>query len=127
MQSEVQEYYGKTLQNTEDLQTNACCTADRPPDHIRPVLSKIHDEVLSRYYGCGLIAPEALSGSGAVATTWLPVCCEASMSMLSTTVSVPTTQAVLAERIEELTTLFKAQRKRQGGRRGVAQRRDEFW
>jgi len=32
-------------------------------------------------------------------------------------VAVPTTQAVLAERLEELTTLFKAQRKRQGGDR----------
>ena len=58
----VQEYYGETLQTSADLQTNACCTAGDVPDHLKAVLSKIHDEVLSKYYGCGLIAPDALRG-----------------------------------------------------------------
>ncbi len=58
----VQEYYGNTLQNSEDLQTNACCTAGAPPKYIRNVLEKIHTDVSSRYYGCGLIVPEALTG-----------------------------------------------------------------
>ncbi len=58
----VQEYYGETLQTSADLQTNACCTAGDVPDHLKAVLSKIHDEVLSKYYGCGLIAPDALEG-----------------------------------------------------------------
>lgn len=58
----VQEYYGETLQSSADLQTNACCTAGDVPDHLKAVLSKIHDEVLSKYYGCGLIAPDALEG-----------------------------------------------------------------
>jgi SAM-dependent methyltransferase len=62
MHSEVQEYYGKTLQSTEDLQTNACCTSDQPSPQLKSILSKIHDEVMSRYYGCGLIAPEKLEG-----------------------------------------------------------------
>ncbi|KIC20947.1 methyltransferase domain-containing protein [Leisingera sp. ANG-Vp] len=59
----VQNYYGEVLQGSEDLQTNACCTPDDIPDHVKAVLSKIHDEVLTRYYGCGLIAPEALEGA----------------------------------------------------------------
>lgn len=62
MREEVQTYYGETLQKSEDLQTNACCTAAAPPTHIREVMAKIHPEVSSRYYGCGLIAPEALAG-----------------------------------------------------------------
>ncbi|NSY37182.1 methyltransferase domain-containing protein [Leisingera sp. ANG59] len=59
----VQTYYGEVLQGSDDLQTNACCTPDDMPDHVKAVLSKIHDEVLTRYYGCGLIAPEALEGA----------------------------------------------------------------
>ena len=59
----VQNYYGEVLQGSEDLQTNACCTPDDIPDHVKAVLSQIHDEVLMRYYGCGLIAPEALQGA----------------------------------------------------------------
>ncbi len=58
----VQEYYGETLQTSADLQTNACCTAGDIPDHLKAVLAKIHDEVLAKYYGCGLIAPDALRG-----------------------------------------------------------------
>lgn len=59
---EVQHYYGEVLQGTDDLQTSACCTADAVPEWMKPVLSKIHDEVMMRYYGCGLVAPEALEG-----------------------------------------------------------------
>ena len=62
MRDSVKEYYGETLQCSDDLQTNACCTGDAPPEYLRTILSKIHDEVLSRYYGCGLIAPEQLQG-----------------------------------------------------------------
>lgn len=62
MLDSVQEYYGNTLQKSEDLQTNACCTADAPPEYIRKILSSIHSDVSSRYYGCGLIIPEALKG-----------------------------------------------------------------
>ncbi|MCF6315777.1 MAG: methyltransferase domain-containing protein [Marinosulfonomonas sp.] len=58
----VQDYYGETLQTSADLQTNACCTAGDIPDHLKAVLAKIHDEVMAKYYGCGLIAPDALRG-----------------------------------------------------------------
>lgn len=62
MQEHVRNYYGKTLTGTEDLQTDACCTGDAPAPYLRAVLSSIHDEVASRYYGCGLIIPEQLDG-----------------------------------------------------------------
>lgn len=58
----VQNYYGEVLQGSNDLQTNACCTPDAMPDHVKKILGSIHDEVLTKYYGCGLIAPLALEG-----------------------------------------------------------------
>jgi SAM-dependent methyltransferase len=58
----VQDYYGKVLQGSADLRTDACCTAEAPPPLIRQALGNVHDEVTGRYYGCGLVAPEALQG-----------------------------------------------------------------
>lgn len=63
MYAEVQRYYGETLQSSDDLKTSACCTADAPPDYLQAALSEIHDEVLTRYYGCGLVLPEVLEGA----------------------------------------------------------------
>lgn len=62
MHEQVKDYYGKTLQSSQDLQTNACCTDSDMPEYLKPILAKIHDEVMARYYGCGLIAPDLLSG-----------------------------------------------------------------
>lgn len=62
MLDEVKKYYGQTLESSGDLQTSACCTSDAPPDHLKAVLAKVHPEVDSRYYGCGLLAPELLDG-----------------------------------------------------------------
>lgn len=58
----VKNYYGEVLQSSSDLQTDACCTDTAMPDYLKKVLSQLHDEVLSRYYGCGLVAPEQLKG-----------------------------------------------------------------
>lgn len=58
----VQEYYGRVLEKTEDLKTSACCTAEAPPRYVAEALSKIHEDVAARYYGCGLVLPEALEG-----------------------------------------------------------------
>ena len=33
------------------------------PEWLKPILSRIHPEVSAKYYGCGLVAPEALSGA----------------------------------------------------------------
>lgn len=32
------------------------------PDRIKALLTNVHDEVLTKYYGCGLVVPELLSG-----------------------------------------------------------------
>mgnify|MGYP000492380981 CR=1 FL=1 len=67
----VQNYYGEVLQGSEDLQTNACCSPEDMPQFVKRVLSRVHDEVLMRYYGCGLVMPFALEGArvlGSVAT-----------------------------------------------------------
>ena len=58
----VKEYYGEILRKTEDLKTNACCTLEAPPAYVAEALARIHDEVRARYYGCGLVLPEALTG-----------------------------------------------------------------
>jgi SAM-dependent methyltransferase len=58
----VQEYYGATLSSSADLRTDACCDASSVPEALRPLLARIHPEVLSRYYGCGLVVPPLLEG-----------------------------------------------------------------
>jgi arsenite methyltransferase len=59
---DVQQYYGETLSSSDDLKTNACCTSASMPAYARQYLAEIHDEVLQRYYGCGLVLPESLEG-----------------------------------------------------------------
>jgi len=61
-ESEVKEYYGKTITHQNDLKTTACCTTEKPPQHILNALNKLHPEVRNTYYGCGLIAPDELKG-----------------------------------------------------------------
>lgn len=63
MHDDVKDYYGKVLQHSDDLKTNACCTDSNMPRHIKDALSQVHDEVMARYYGCGLIAPSLLEGT----------------------------------------------------------------
>jgi len=58
----VAEYYGETLQSSDDLLTNACCTMTRPPEHIARLLPLIADEVKDKYYGCGLTIPSCVKG-----------------------------------------------------------------
>ncbi len=62
MHEQVQEYYGKVLEGSDDLQTNTCCTDTQMPGYLKKALSNIHDEVLARYYGCGLVSPQELKG-----------------------------------------------------------------
>ena len=58
----VSEYYGETLQSNADLKTSACCLADTVPDYHKAILSKIEDEILAKFYGCGSPIPSALQG-----------------------------------------------------------------
>ncbi len=62
MRADVQHYYGEVLQSSGDLKTSACCTDAAAPGYLTAVLKQLHDEVLSKYYGCGLVLPEALEG-----------------------------------------------------------------
>jgi len=62
MKDAVKEYYGKVLQGSDDLKTDACCTDTAMPDFVKQGLGKIHAEVSGRYYGCGLVMPELLQG-----------------------------------------------------------------
>lgn len=58
----IKDYYGKTLQGSEDLKTKACCTPGGTPERVKALLANIHEEVLAKYYGCGLVVPELLEG-----------------------------------------------------------------
>ncbi|MEP5943763.1 MAG: hypothetical protein ABJ356_04330, partial [Balneola sp.] len=59
---QVSSYYGETLQTSDDLKTNACCTDIEYPRYIKDILSQLHDETMSKYYGCGLTIPTNLEG-----------------------------------------------------------------
>ncbi|MBI2337148.1 MAG: methyltransferase domain-containing protein [Deltaproteobacteria bacterium] len=58
----IKQYYGKILKTNGDLKTNACCTTDAGPAHLKPVISQIHPEVLEKFYGCGSPIPAVLEG-----------------------------------------------------------------
>jgi hypothetical protein len=46
---DVQDYYGKKLKTSNDLQTNACCLPGSGfPKHQTSVLKKIHPEILGK-------------------------------------------------------------------------------
>jgi SAM-dependent methyltransferase len=62
MHEVVKEYYGQQLQATADLKTTACCDSSALPAWFKPLLARIHPEVLARYYGCGLACPPLLAG-----------------------------------------------------------------
>lgn len=62
MHAIVQDYYGHQLQHSGDLKTSACCDISLIPAWLKPLLARIHPEVLSRYYGCGLVCPPLLEG-----------------------------------------------------------------
>ncbi|CAB1344597.1 unnamed protein product [Coregonus sp. 'balchen'] len=60
---DVKDYYGKILNKTSDLKSNACLAPSQPiPAVILKALKNIHPEVTAKYYGCGLVVPECLEG-----------------------------------------------------------------
>ena len=62
MRDVVKDYYGSQLQSSDDLKTTACCDVSQMPAWLKPLLANIHADVLSRYYGCGLVCPPLLEG-----------------------------------------------------------------
>lgn len=63
MREEVKHYYGQVLQSSADLKTDACVTNSSMPSYMKALLANIHEEVLQRYYGCGLVSPQLLTGA----------------------------------------------------------------
>lgn len=59
----LKNYYGRILKTSSDLKTTACCLPFAPPPRLQALLADIHEEVKEKFYGCGLIAPEALNGA----------------------------------------------------------------
>lgn len=61
---EVSEYYGKELQKTTDLKTNACCLTSCTPStsSLMKARGLVADEVMQSFYGCGSPIPPELKG-----------------------------------------------------------------
>ncbi|XP_046851182.1 arsenite methyltransferase-like isoform X1 [Xenia sp. Carnegie-2017] len=59
----VKEYYGKVLTTNENLQTNACVQVEKVPERVREAISLCHEDVLSKYYGCGLVFPNSVEST----------------------------------------------------------------
>ena len=63
MEKSVQEYYGETLKTKDDLQTNACkCSSESFPAIHKKILSQIHEEIRTKFYGCGSPIPFDVKG-----------------------------------------------------------------
>ena len=58
----TQDYYGSKLKGTKDLKTNCCTCAEKPPKYILDAMSLLHEDIVSHYYGCGLVIPDLLEG-----------------------------------------------------------------
>jgi len=63
MREAVETYYGSVLEHSRDLKTNACTTAGAPPTHLADLLGRVHPDITSTYYGCGLVYPHELAGA----------------------------------------------------------------
>lgn len=61
-QDMVREYYGKVLASSKDLKTDACCSLDAMPAHLRAILKELEPAIVERFYGCGSPIPPALEG-----------------------------------------------------------------
>ena len=59
----VKDYYGKVLQSSKDLKTSACCDGGVVPAELEALLANVHEEVRAKYYGCGIVVPQALRGA----------------------------------------------------------------
>ncbi len=60
--AKVQDYYGKVLKSSKDLQTSACCPIEAAPAHLQAIIRELHPDVRDRFYGCGTPIPALLEG-----------------------------------------------------------------
>lgn len=59
---QVMEYYGKTLNTNDDLVTTACCSFEPADEYLKGLLSKVPQEVVEKFYGCGNPVPYGIKG-----------------------------------------------------------------
>lgn len=60
---QLKDYYGRVLQASSDLQTNACCCDPASvPDEIKRIIRELQPEIIERFYGCGSPIPSLLEG-----------------------------------------------------------------
>ena len=60
----VQDYYGKVLQSSNDLKTQACINPGKTVNqYVACAISEVHSDVAARYYGCGLAIPPSVTGA----------------------------------------------------------------
>lgn len=63
----VKDYYGKQLKNSDDLQVTGVTSCSRKTQHIpafvKDALKNVHEDIMSRAFGCATAYPEALVGA----------------------------------------------------------------
>ena len=64
VRKEVSQYYAQiTKEQAGKMRTNICsCGVESMPKHIRPLVSQLPDEIVTRFYGCGSPLPLAIEG-----------------------------------------------------------------
>ncbi|KAJ1799446.1 hypothetical protein LPJ75_006667 [Coemansia sp. RSA 2598] len=60
--SSVQDYYGKVLESSSDLKTNACTAGTKPTPYLCKIISAIPKAVNDKFYGCGNPIPLGIQG-----------------------------------------------------------------
>ncbi|KAJ2707260.1 hypothetical protein FB645_000937 [Coemansia sp. IMI 203386] len=60
--SAVQDYYGKVLETSSDLKTNACTAGTKPTPYLCKLISTIPKAVNDKFYGCGNPIPLGIQG-----------------------------------------------------------------
>ncbi len=63
IEKSVKNYYGKVLKTNRDLKTSACSLDLKASKKLKNLINSIHPEVNEKFYGCGLIIPEAIEGT----------------------------------------------------------------
>ena len=59
----MQKYYGQEIKETKDLKTQACVTGcGVMSEEVKSALKNVHDEIITKYYGCGSPFPDYLEG-----------------------------------------------------------------
>jgi len=62
MYQTVQNYYGRVLTSSKDLQCGACCSRTVSEPIINEAIKKVPDAILNKFYGCGCPIPLDIKG-----------------------------------------------------------------